>query len=184
MNARAYPFCHDRNRRRFPASGWVGLFAIASFFFGAVPQVAAQTKSLPGTIQAEDFDAGANGYAYRDTSSGNSGGQYRSTDVDIESCAEGGYDVGWAFPGEWLNYTVNVPTAGSYTFDVRVASGTGGSFYVHFNGVNVTGTIAVPNTGGWQSWTTIRRTVTLAAGTQSMRVSFDSGAVNVKSFTV
>jgi endonuclease/exonuclease/phosphatase family metal-dependent hydrolase len=184
MNARVYPLCHDRNRRRLRAARWAALFAIASFFFGAVPQVAAQTKSLPATIQAEDFDAGANGYAYRDTTSGNSGGQYRSTDVDIESCSEGGYDVGWAASGEWLNYTVIVPAAGSYTLDVRVASATGGSFYVHFNGVNATGTVNVPATGGWQSWTTISRTVTLAAGTQSMRLTFDSGAVNVNSFTV
>ena len=42
-------------------------------------------KALPGTIQAEDFDNGANGTAYWDSSSGNSGGQYRSTDVDIEN---------------------------------------------------------------------------------------------------
>jgi len=158
--------------------------AAAVLLFGAVPQVAAQTKALPGIIQAEDFDAGANGYAYRDTTSGNAGGQYRSTDVDIETCSEGGYDVGWTTTGEWLNYTVNVPAAGTYSLDLRVASATGGSFYIHFNGVNVTGTIAVPSTGGWQSWTTIHKTVTLAAGTQSMRLTFDSGGVNLNSFTV
>ena len=42
-------------------------------------------QAIPGTIQAEDFDAGANGTAYYDTTSGNSGGRYRSTDVDIEA---------------------------------------------------------------------------------------------------
>ena len=50
------------------------------------PAIAAATPAaLPGTVQAEDFDDGAAGVAYRDTTSGNSGGQYRSTDVDIES---------------------------------------------------------------------------------------------------
>ncbi len=41
--------------------------------------------SIPGTIQAEDFDDGGEGLAYLDTSAGNTGGQYRSTDVDIEA---------------------------------------------------------------------------------------------------
>jgi len=179
MNARVHS-CGQvapKRRRHTPASWCVSALAALGFIVGAAPHAAAQTP-LPGTIQAEDFDA------FKDTTPGNAGGKYRATDVDIEACAEGGYDVGWAAPGEWLNYTVNVPSAGTYFLDIRVASSTGGSFYVHFNGVNVTGTVSVPSTGGWQSWTTIRKTVTLAAGTQSMRVTFDSGAVNVNWFAV
>jgi hypothetical protein len=48
-------------------------------------------------------------------------------------------------------------------------------------GVNVTGSIPVTNTGGWQTWTTLRRTVTLRSGAQLLRLVFDtrgtSGAV-------
>lgn len=167
-----------------PAAWLAALGAAASLLFAAAPPAAAQTRSLPGTIQAEDFDSGGSGTAYRDTSSGNAGGQYRSTDVDIESCAEGGYDVGWTAAGEWLNYTVNVAAAGTYTLELRVASSTGGSLYVHFDGVNETGTLAVPNTGGWQKWTTIRKTVSLSAGTQPMKVSFNSGSLNLNSLTL
>ena len=173
--------CHPGRR---PAAWLAALFATASLLFAAAPPVAAQTKSLPGTIQAEDFDAGSNGTAYRDTSSGNAGGQYRSTDVDIEACSEGGFDVGWTAAGEWLNYTVNVAAAGTYNLDLRVATSSGGSLYVHFNGVNETGTITVPATGGWQQWTTIRKAVSLAAGTQSLKVSFSSGNLNFNSLTV
>jgi endonuclease/exonuclease/phosphatase family metal-dependent hydrolase len=166
-------------------AAWLAaLGAAASLLFAAAPPAAAQTRSLPGTIQAEDFDSGGSGTAYRDTSSGNAGGQYRSTDVDIETCAEGGYDVGWTAAGEWLNYTVNVAAAGTYTLELRVASSTGGSLYVHFNGVNETGTLAVPNTGGWQKWTTIRKTVSLSSGTQPMKVSFNSGSLNLNSLTL
>ena len=169
---------------RRPAVWFTALFAAASLLFAAAPPAAAQTKSLPGTIQAEDFDAGASGTAYKDSSSGNAGGQYRSTDVDIETCAEGGYNVGWTAAGEWLNYTVNVAAAGTYNLDLRVASSSGGSLYVHFNGVNETGTITVPATGGWQKWTTIRKAVSLSAGTQSMKVSLNSGGLNLNSLTV
>ena len=39
-----------------------------------------------------------------------------------------------------------------------------------------TGTLAVPNTGGWQVWQTLTTTnVTLTAGKQVMRLSIDGG---------
>jgi Carbohydrate binding module (family 6)/Calcineurin-like phosphoesterase len=133
--------------------------------------------SLPGTVQAEDFDEGDSGVAYVDTTTANSGGQYRPTSVDIEPTSDsgGGYDVGWAFAGEWLNYSVNVGAAGSYDLDVRVASGgSGGRFHIEVNGVDKTGPLTVPNTGGWQSWTTVRKTgVTLNAGPQTWRLVMD-----------
>lgn len=43
------------------------------------------------------------GVAYDDATSGNSGGAYRSTDVDIEPTTDtgAGYSVGWTRAGEW-----------------------------------------------------------------------------------
>ena len=88
----------------------------------------------------------------------------------------GGYLVGWVAAGEWLNYTVNVAVAGTYAIDLRVASnGAGGTFHIEVNGVNKTGAISVPSTGGWQTWQTITKTgVTLSAGQQVIRVVMDS----------
>jgi hypothetical protein len=129
--------------------------------------------ALPGTIQSENFDAGAAGVAYHDLTSGNAGGVYRSGNVDIAAASDtgGGYTLGWVGAGEWLNYTVNVAASGTYDIDVRVASaGTGGTFYIDVDGVNKTGSISVPNTGGWQTWRTIRKRVTLTAGPQVWRV--------------
>ena len=131
--------------------------------------------AIPGTIQAENFDNGGEGVAYHDTTPGNSGGQYRSTDVDIEAASSGGYDVGWTGVGEWLGYTVNVASAGTYTVQFRVAAaGDGGTFHLEVGGQNVTGSLKIPNTGGWQSWTTVSATVALSAGTQFARLVFDS----------
>jgi endonuclease/exonuclease/phosphatase family metal-dependent hydrolase len=138
------------------------------------------TRSIVGTIEAEDFDNGANGTAYWDSTSGNTGGQYRSTDVDIEHCAEGGFNIGWIASGEWLNYTVSVPSSGTYTLEFRVASPSGGGrLRALFNGEDKTGSVSVPATGGWQAWTTVRQTVNLSAGTQVMRVVFDTGGFNL-----
>jgi endonuclease/exonuclease/phosphatase family metal-dependent hydrolase len=136
-------------------------------------------KAIPGTIEAEDFDAGPAGVAYWDNSPGNAGGQYRATDVDIEGCSEGGYNVGWIGAGEWLAYTVDVTAAGTYTLELRMASVGGGHLHVEFGGQNKTGTLTVPATGGWQAWTTVRATVSLSAGRQVMRVVFDSGGYNL-----
>jgi endonuclease/exonuclease/phosphatase family metal-dependent hydrolase len=136
-------------------------------------------KALPGRVEAEDFDSGANGSAYWDADGGNNGGAYRSTDVDIEPSSEGGHNVGWTIPGEWTNYTVNVAAAGTYTLDLRVAAPWGASMRVEFNGSDKTGSITLPSTGGWQSWTTVRKTVSLSAGKQTMRVVFDTGNANL-----
>jgi len=132
-------------------------------------------KAIPGAVQSEDFDSGGSGVSYWDSSAGNSGGLYRSTNVDIERASEGGYNIGWTTRGEWLQYTVNVASSGTYTLEARVASyGTGGTFRVEFGGVNKTGSMTIPNTGGWQTWTTIRKNVSLSAGQQRMRVVFES----------
>src|SRR5205814_8952423 len=108
---------------------------------------------MPGTIQGENFDNGGEGVAYPDLSAGNAGGQYRSTDVDIEATTDtgGGYNVGWIDTGEWLEYTVSVASAGTYNINMRVASCcSGGSFHIEMNNVNVTGTQSFASTGGWQ----------------------------------
>jgi probable HAF family extracellular repeat protein len=132
---------------------------------------------IPGTIQAEDFDAGGEGVGYHDSDTGNTGGAYRPTDVDIELTSDtgGGSNVGWIAAGEWLAYTANVGSAGPYTLDARVASnGAGGTFHIEVDRVNKTGAMTVPNTGGWQAWTTVSRTVMLDAGVHVVRVVFDS----------
>jgi len=136
--------------------------------------------ALPGTLETEDYDTGGSGVAYSDTTSGNSGGTYRSEDVDIESTSGGGYNVGWTAGGEWLEYTVDVASAGTYDVSARVASNAGGGTL----SLSVDGTqqlSASPGgTGGWQTWTTVSLgSVSLSAGEQVVRLTFDTGGLNV-----
>ena len=136
-------------------------------------------RALPGTIQAEDFDAGGEGVAYHDLSAGNIlTGTYRDGDVDIEPSTDagGGFNVGSAKAGEWLEYTVDVPAAGTYLAEFRVAAdaGYGGAFHLEFEGTDKTGPLTFPATGGWQAWQTVGKPVTLSAGRQVMRLSFDA----------
>jgi fibronectin type 3 domain-containing protein len=138
--------------------------------------------TVPGRIEAENFDNGGQSIAYVDTTSGNRGATYRQTDVDIEDTADvgGGWDIGWTRPGEWLQYTVNVTATGTYTVELRVASpSTGGAVRVEVDDVDVTGSWTVPNTGGWQVWDTMRRAgVNLTAGQHRLRLVFVSSGTN------
>jgi hypothetical protein len=133
---------------------------------------------LPGLIEAENFDEGSSGVAFRDNSPGNAGGVYRATDVDIERTSDsgGGYNVGWMTAGEWLAYTVDIGTSGVYTLEARVAAnGAGGTFHVEVDGADVSGPLVIPNTGGWQAWRTVTRTgVSLSAGRRRLRVVEDA----------
>jgi endonuclease/exonuclease/phosphatase family metal-dependent hydrolase len=141
--------------------------------------------SIPGTIQAAEYDNGGEGIAYLDTTPGNSGGAYRSDDVDIEPDSEGGFDVGWIASGEWLNYSVNVAQSGKYTAQIRLASPYGGSLHIGFNGPSsVWTTVSVPVTGGWQAWQTVAVPVTLGAGNQLLTLAFDTGGFNIGSINV
>lgn len=147
--------------------------------------------TVPGLIQAEDFDFGGEGQGYHDNDAGNNGGKYRTLDdVDIESSIEpgGGYNVGWLGAGEWMAYTIDVDAAnsGDYRLTTRVATqNSGGAFSVEFDGINRTGDLAVPNTGGWQNWTDVTTTVTLDPGVQMMRfLRAGNAEFNVNNFTL
>ena len=141
---------------------------------------------IPGTIQSEDYDNGGQGTAYNDSDPTNDGGQYRPTEgVDIEASADGGYDVGYTAAGEWLKYTVNVVTPGIYTMQSRVAANSAtGAFHVNIDATNISGSVAVPNTGGFQYWQTINTTTTyLTAGQHVMTVFIDAAGFNINYIT-
>lgn len=141
-----------------------------------------KAASVPGIIDLENYDEGGEGVGYHDLTLANQSMQYRANGVDIEKTSDigGGYNLGYAQAGEWLNYTVNVAAAGTYRIDMRVANpAAGATFHIEVDGTNVSGTLGVPNTAGWQRWTTVSaRRVTFSAGTHTMRLVFDTTATN------
>ena len=119
-------------------------------------------------FQAEDYTA------FNDLSTGNTGAAYRTDDVDIGATTDtgGGFNVGWIEAGEWLSYdNVNITTTGNYQIKMRVASTTGGQANIDLNGGNIAlGSIAIPNTGGWQNWQTVTLETHLTSGEYSLGV--------------
>jgi len=142
--------------------------------------------ALPARLEAEDYDVGGEGVGYHDADATNQGGQYRTAEgVDIEACTDtgGGYNVGWLNPGEWIEYTVQVPASGTYGLDARVASlAVGGAFHVSVDGVDRTGDVIVPVTTGWQTWTTVNAVLALEAGARTLRFQPTAGEFNVNWF--
>jgi beta-glucosidase len=141
--------------------------------------------TLPGRIQAENYDTGGEGVGYYNTTVGNPGGAYRSDDIGIEATSDtgGGYDVGWLNTGEWLEYTVNpMDPSAIYSISVRVAAASsGGQLRVRLNGT-VLGTITIPNTGGYQTWQTLvlpNVPIQGGSGSQALRLEVLNSGFNI-----
>ncbi len=167
-----------REKIKFPADDFPGGSGSTQSPYGGTPW------SVPGRIEAENYDLGGQDIAFNDLSPANEGRSYRTDAVDIEPCSEGGYNVGWVKTGEWLEYTIDVSASKTYTLECRVAAITPGKqLHVEVDGQNVSGAINIPNTGGWQNWQTVSATVPLNAGVQVMRVVMDTDDLNLNVMT-
>lgn len=149
--------------------------------------------AIPGRIEFENFDEGGNGVAYLDNTPGRETTvNFRTTeDVDIEVTTDsgGGYNVGYATAGEWLEYTVQVQNAGNYRMDFRMAcNGAGRTISLSTDGRALVTNLDVPNTAGWQVWRTITvNDIPLTAGRQVLRLTIgnqDFVNLNYMTFTL
>jgi Carbohydrate binding module (family 6)/Secretion system C-terminal sorting domain/PKD domain len=112
--------------------------------------------TIPGTIKAADFNTGVG---------------LDAQETQATSDAGGGLNVGWITDGDFMFYSVNVLTAGTYTVGFRVATPyTGATFQLLNSAGQVLTSVKSPNTGGWQDWATTTATVTLPAGQQLLKL--------------
>lgn len=142
--------------------------------------------AVPGIIEIEEYDLGGAESAYFDDSKGSETGvDFRAgEDVDLVVCEDfgGGYNLGYANAGEWLEYTVNVEQGGEYLLVLRAACvGDGKTVFLESNGVLVADAISIVNTGGWQKWKdVVVEGVELEKGEQVLRLTIgDKGGVNL-----
>ena len=148
-------------------------------------------NEVPMTIEAENFDHFAGdgeGRSFSDTTPGNTGFTYRfDSDVDVEQTAQGDTYVGGTSDGEFLTYTVHVPETGFY--NIRAKTGTqlaNSNIRFSFAGVDQTGVVAVPNTGGFGNFSTftVAEDMLLTRGVQQVKVEILGGAFTLDSFTI
>lgn len=128
--------------------------------------------SVPGTVQAENYDIGGEGLTWHDVDEVNQGNTWRTKDgVDIFQYLSGKYCVGNVAIDEWLEYTINVPTTATYTITANVGStSAGGQFTLKFKN-GTTKAFTVPATGGNYTFKPVTNNFNLVAGEQVMRLN-------------
>lgn len=139
------------------------------FFFRDVENTMIQVHAVPGKIEAEDFSI-QSGVTLENT-----------TDVG------GGQNIGYLDPGDYLEYEVNVESAGTYHVDYRTASlnATGAIELqiVDDNGnTNLLHAPSYSSTGGWQNWITTSENVVLPAGRHQLRMVIIQSPFNMNWF--
>jgi M6 family metalloprotease-like protein len=123
--------------------------------------------AVPGIIQAENYSTMA--------------GIQKETTTDTG----GGENIGYTDTGDYLDYLVNVISAGSYTIDFRVASGVAtGKIELRNQAGTTLATLVQGNTGGWQTWVTKRVNANLTAGKQTLRIYYSGAGLNLNWFEI
>jgi hypothetical protein len=166
-------------------NGAVGNFDFFKLVPMAPPTEAPFTTAFAAnvTIPAASYDKGGEGVAYHDTTPTDLGTAptHRTGDaVDVSTGGTTGFYVGYVVPTEYLNYSLNIATAGMYELQANTANtAAGGTFHAEVAGVNLTGAIAVANSASYTTFLKDTSTpFTLAKGSQILHVVFDKAASN------
>lgn len=118
--------------------------------------------ALPGRIEAEDFTL------------------QMGLDTETTSDEGGGLNIGWTDSGDWLDYAIeNNSTETAFNIYFRIAAqSTGGrlDFYIDNK---LVGIIPVPATGGWQTWQSVVRKITIDKGKHYLKLLVVDGGFNL-----
>ncbi|MCF8378654.1 MAG: carbohydrate-binding protein [Bacteroidales bacterium] len=131
----------------------------------AINNKLAKQFDLPAKIQAEDF--------------------FTNKGLVLEDCQDigGGFNTGYTNAGDYLDYLINVPAAGNYQLDFRVASLYGNArielLYEESGSYISLSNVTFSSTGGWQTWQTQSALVNLPAGKYFFRILIKSGEHNL-----
>ena len=141
----------------------LGLNAASGGFNVNWLKVAPVNAAFTTTVQAESYS--------------NMSGIQTETTTD----AGGGSNVGYIDAGDWMAYyNINFPSTGAYKVEYRVASVNGGTLSLDLNAGSIQlGSVTIPATGGWQTWTTVSNTVNITAGTYNLGVYAVTGGWNL-----
>jgi predicted phosphodiesterase len=109
--------------------------------------------------------------------------------VQVEPCNDegGGFNVNQIQTGDWMSYQIEIPTTGDYEIDYRVTTIYDGCLIKLDRDAGSTiidDNIPVPNTGGWDNWTTVTRPISLDAGQYYIGIAARQGGWNFNWFCI
>ncbi len=116
--------------------------------------------NIPGTIEAEAYN--------------------KMSGILIEKTADdsGFANVGYINAGDWLEYKINVLQSENYDIKFRIASTKSSGFQILIDGSNALSQ-SVPNTNGWQNWSTVSNKLNLISGEHTIRLVANSDGFNI-----
>ncbi len=135
--------------------------------------------TIPGTIEAENYNKGGADKGYYDLSKGNEGGKFRKNDVDLYQ-PNMGIVVGHCQKGEWLKYTVSVAADGEYEISALVAGENGtGSFKLYMDSVEI-GTEIANDGSGFETFSVVSGgKATLKAGEHELKLEITNDWIDI-----
>jgi len=158
-----------------------------------------KNHSIPGKINAFEYDLGRINSAYSDTdfinlwvsdetkrSEWNSGQQLRNDGVDIYKSGNGEYYVGKIEDGEWLQFTLNSNADRNSTLNIVYGNPQGNSVLkITDEKGKELAKIPLPETGGYEIWKMAAiNSFPLHKGENKIRFVFEKGGFNFKNFEI
>jgi glucosylceramidase len=146
-------------------------------FSYTLPATAAATFTWTGTVSGTTPPVAATAQIQGSNFSSESG-----LETETTGDTTGEYDLGYISPSAYTVYeNVDFGSSSPSQVNVRTASaGNGGTatFYLDSMTSAPIATVALPVTGGWQTWTTVNGTVTGATGAHRLYVVFTGGGAS------
>lgn len=149
--------------------------------------------SIPSYIEAENFDWSTSereGRTYHDADDINSGNIYRIQEgVDIDTNSEGSFYINEIESGEWLTYTIFIPSDGLYDISVQIAAkNSNGTIQFYLGEDAITNEVNITSTGSMEFWENqnIQSSIQLSKGVHRIKVVFggDSKVFNLEKFLI
>jgi arylsulfatase A-like enzyme len=143
--------------------------------------------AIPGIIEAENYDEGAPGKTYYDSTPNNGPAMYRLDAVDIAITDDplgGGFHITEAVKGEWLQYTVGIFVPGLYDIEARFRNNSGVDVPVSvFLDGNQAGSMVVDSSGDKWHYTILEDVlVEVRNGYLIIRIEFGGDNVDMNYF--
>lgn len=146
--------------------------------------------SVPGIIEAEDFDLGGKGVSWYDTDETNtfikSYGTYRKDSTGVELYRDlrnpsSSWLIGKTFAGEWVSYTINVASSDYYDIFIETAhlGENGGKFHLEIDDLKIGESSQVPNSWSWYDSYSVRlRNIWISKGMHKLKLVMDENGTN------
>ncbi|MDD3161989.1 MAG: carbohydrate-binding protein [Bacteroidales bacterium] len=99
--------------------------------------------------------------------------------TETTSDTGGGSNVGYIDNTDWMEYAIeNNSAATSFNVTFRAASPYGGAIACYIDEKSV-GTVNVPNTGNWQTYQSVTKTISIPAGKHYLKLVASTGGFNL-----